>query len=119
MSDPYLYYVIAPVEGLHSTLDFRLHSAELYGSPPNYTPSPDDCPAYRHPYETLGKIPFTKYPSLIPECFMDEATQLAISNLSDRCLQDFTCIGLEVDLDRPDYTTRNAPETDNGLFQYI
>lgn len=88
-----LYYVIASIDGLRMDFDYPMRSAELYGCPPDYKPHPEECSKFRQPYELFGKIPFRGYTKMIPEMISDVSTVDVLSDLPDRKMNEFTCIG--------------------------
>jgi len=118
MPEPFLYYAIAPVSGLHLTCDFVVYSAGIFGSSPNYNPTSVGVHAkYREPYEYLASIPFSEYPNLSKVSAMDDITLEEISQLPNKRLRDFTCIAFEIELDRPNYAIASSTEFNNALLQ--
>ncbi len=114
------YYVIAPIDGLKMNFDYRMYSAELYGCPPNYRPNPESCPEFRQPYDVLGKIPFHQYIRLVErELISDVATVDALTDLPDRKINDFTCIGFEIQFDETVKPFDNTAEPSQKLFDQI
>lgn len=95
-------YVLTTVEGLHLTCDFVIHSAALFGCPPDYTPTPVGLHGvYKEPYEALGGFRFDDYDRPTLASLLDEPTLEAIASLhhQERRLKDFTCVAFEVDSD--------------------
>ena len=75
-------YVLTTVEGLHLTCDFVIHSAALFGCPPDYTPTRVGLhEAYGEPYHVLGGFRFNDYDRPILASNMDQLTLEAIAGL--------------------------------------
>lgn len=115
-----LYYVFVPLEGLHLTCDFKVYSAALYGTPPNYTPTRVGLhQVYNEPYELYGRIPVRGYSQLTEVIPIDELTLSALEMIPDVKLHDFTCLIFEVELDRPDYARSTIPEENTAILYYL
>ncbi|MEH2097737.1 hypothetical protein [Nostoc sp.] len=119
MTNTSTYYVVAPIDGIHLDFDYRMYSAEVYGCPPNYIPNPKGCSEFRQPYEYLGSFTFKQYKQLSEEWKIDHKTLHNLEQVPNRKLRDFTCIALEIELDRTDYTSVEDEAINNSLFQHI
>lgn len=120
MDESLSYYVIAPVEGLHLTCDFAVHSAAHFGSPPDYTPTPVGVhEGYREPYQFVGQIPYSRYPELAAAGRMDADTLAAVQRVGVGRMNDQTCLAYEIVLDRPDYAQASSGEANGSLLLWL
>ncbi|MBD2176799.1 hypothetical protein H6F42_07710 [Pseudanabaena sp. FACHB-1998] len=119
MQSPSTYYVIAPINGLRLDFDYRMHSAEVYGCPPNYTPNVKGCPEFRQPYEYLGEFAFSQYEELSQEWKIDKESLQNIQSLQNLKLRDFTCIAFEIDLIESDDIFSLDETINPSFFQEI
>ena len=102
MNNTLSYYVIAPIDGIRLDFDYRMYSSELYGCPPDYKPYPQICPEFRQPYEVIGRIPFRGYGKLIHQLISDPVTTDILPDLPERKLNEYTCIGFQINRVVPD-----------------
>ena len=115
-----IHYAFATIEGLHLTCDFVVYSAALYGSPPNYNPTPVGLhEVYRQPYETLGRIPFSEYSRFGSISYMDDLTLQALKDVPNRTMKDFTSVLFEIELDKPGYVSTLDSQMNYGLLQKL
>jgi len=115
-----IFYALAPIEGLHLTCDFIVYSAALYGCHPNYNPTPVKLhETYRQPYDLLGKIPFNNYVQLSSRAIMDDSTLLALENISNKTMKDFTVVAFEIEFDNPEYVSTLDSQINEELLQRL
>jgi hypothetical protein len=119
MSNTSSFYVIAPIDGIHLDFDYRMYSAELYGCSPDYKPNPKACPEFRQPYELFGRIPFQGYGKLVPTLISDASTISVLPDMPDRRMNEYTCIGFEIDLDRSAVEQSGGKNDSEALFKQI
>ena len=114
------YYIIAPIEGLHSTFDFRMYSAEVFGNYPNYTPIPQVCPTFHQPYDHLGSFLFGDYPKLTDFRPMDDLTFKSIAQLPPNTkLKNYTCVAFETELNENDFGSPDSLDSNEKLLQHL
>jgi hypothetical protein len=114
-----IYYVIAPISGLHLDFDYRMYSAEVYGCPPNYSPNPNSCLEFRQPYEYIGSLKFSEYELFAQEWKIDDESLQNLSTFQNKKLRDFTCIAFEINLDLQNYAHTPNEAISSALFQHI
>ncbi len=119
MSDKSSHYVIGPIDGIHFDFDYHMYSAEIYGSPPNYKPYPRACAVFREPYELFGKLPFNGYERLIPKLISDIATIKILPDLPNRRMNEFTCLGFEIEIEDSEDLLQSEPDTREDLFKRV
>lgn len=87
------YWVLATIDGLHLTHDYRLYSAEIYGCAPYYEPDPENYQAFRHPYDKLCKLKIKDYQNIKKEAISPYSLNLMKEIANDNSsLSDLTCL---------------------------